>query len=303
MARTVEDCRGRRAQGLSASILLALCFLSACANVQPSVAQFGTAVTTAQTAENSYLAAAQKRQDDYNSLHLLNAQKLESAPTGAFVQGDPPVDPPVLSPDAAKAIQGIVSTLQAYGQAMLNLSNSTAAATLTTNVNNLGKNASSINLKPLIGVANLTPTQVGALETAVSAIGSALINAIQSRDIQAAARAAQPHLQTIVNGLKQINDVLVQGMTNASTGTTIEFVGAWNAHMYPTFSDKQQAKVFADSARTPVTPTAADNALDAVLKANAAVAAAGPEASKAEIESAFQIVNDAVATYQAFLHK
>lgn len=277
--------------------------------VQPAVAEFGTATLTAQSAEGAFFAALNQKQTDLNNIHVLASERVAVQPDGSVrVSSDnDPLPASAVPADVMNAIDQVMKTIQAYGQAMLALSGDTAASTFDTNVDNLAKQAVALDaatLVPLVGSKAISSDQQTAVAQAVKDIGNIVINSLITRDVKAAAKNAQTPLTQIVGVLKDINsniwskDVPI----NYSRQIAGAAVARWNdTKRPPSYEERVALKATWEKAATPLTATAANNALDALVKANSAIAANGPLLSKTDIESFAQTASDAYKAYKALL--
>jgi len=281
---------------------LASVWLFACANnVGPSAAQFGQSVTTTVSAENALFDAVEAKQKSDYDMNLLQARKVTLAADGTLrAAGDTAPHNPVIDPAVRKAIGTVLSSLQAYGQALTSLAGDTAGTTFDTNVDSLAKALTAVDasvLTPLGGRGLPSSTQVTDVAEAVKDIGNAVIAMLIARNVQSAARSVQQPLTTIADGLKAINGYWTKDIpAHISNDITYEVVGMWNSSPR-SISDHVTLKAIADAAAIPVTPTSANAALDTLLQANAQIIAAGPQGASAAIQAAIKAANDALTAF------
>jgi hypothetical protein len=287
--------------------------VSSCtSNVQPSVAQFGTAITAAQSAESAFIAAINQRQSDDDNILILSSTKvyiLNGIPGGPIgLEASKALSTAVVPQDAADAINGLLKPLQAYGQAMLALSGDTAATTFDTNVDNLAKQTSAFDtsvLTPLGGKGLITPAETNAVATAVKDLGNIVIAALIAKDVKAAAKNAQTPLANIVKGLKEINTYWSNAVPkNLSDDIISNAVLRWNdTARPPSYQERLALQSIWVKASMPLTSSDADKALDALISANTKIAEVGPADAKAEIQSLAQAASDAYSAYKSFVSK
>lgn len=298
----------------SVPILLGLAIgVSACAgSVQPSVAQFGTATVTAQAAESTFLDALNQKKIDEYSIRLLATKSIAyDKSMHLYEWPNLPTDPsfPTRVPQSSvDAINHILKSLQAYGQAMQALSGDTAATTLATNVSSLAAQSQAVDTNVLmpLGVEGFPKSsQLSAIAAAVNDLGRLVINALISRDVQTAAKAAQQPIEEIVTTLRQINGIWSMSPNDRSVVTMDNVAIIWNgqAGAAPSLTDKIYLEGVLEKAATPVTSADADKALDALVLANAKIASAGPADANAAVQNFTQLANDAYRAYNAFLTK
>jgi hypothetical protein len=152
-------------------------------------------------------------------------------------------------------------------------------------------------LTPLGGPAGLTPAQLNVLAQAVKDIGSALINRQIAKDVQSAAKAVQDNLRTIATSLETINDHYTTQISGRSDD--IDNLALALLKRPPASVPKAEILAKQKVAAVPITPDAAQKALEAMVTANNRIATAGPTVSAAEIQSAWQAAQDAYAAYKA----
>ena len=206
--------------------------------------------------------------------------------------------------DVRKAIDGVLSAVQAYGKALQSLAADTAATTFNTNVDSLGKSVAGFDtsvLTPLGGKGLPTQAQLNAVGQAVKDVGDGLIAFAISKDVQSAAKKMQEPLRTIAGGLNNINGYWTAQIPKILSDEISPYIiGLWAKG---TLSDRQTLLTDWKKASTPITPDAADKGLTDLVAANDRIATAGPTASVAEIKSAWQAANDAYAAYKALAGK
>lgn len=279
--------------------------LSACAsNVGPAVTQFGQATTTTVNAENALFDGIDGLKTTAHNLCILSSKSIDIigpqiSPIDVRCQSsNDPSGTKEIPTDARTAINGVLTALQAYGQALQNLASATAATTFNTNVDSLGKSVSGFDtsvLTPLGGKGLPTPAQLNAVGQAVKDVGDALIAFAISKDVQSAAKNTKEPLRTIAGGLKNINGYwTAQIPTILSNEINTYVIGLWPKG---TLSDRQM--LMAELNQELIAPDAADKALDAVVAANDRIAAAGPTLSITEIQTAYKAASDAYAAYKA----
>jgi len=294
-----------------AGILTSMVGLIGCAsNVQPAVSQFGADVVSAQNAETAYIFALNQQQLEANTVQMLGSPTLQPIDdTHNLVRGyGATADAPTYAvpPDAAAAINSLLKPIQAYGQAMQALSASTVAATLDANTINLAQQAatlSSASLGPIKLAGWPSAAQLGDVAKAINDVGNQIIAYKISQDIQTAARNTQPSLQEIIITLKQINAIWDQQVSaNESRDIANGAVLIWNSQktLPPSYDERVALLAIINDEETPLTSVEADNALEAIVKANAAIAAAGPEAAQTDLENLEKAISDADTAYKAF---
>jgi hypothetical protein len=287
-------------------IAISVSLLACTASVQDPAKQFGQAVTTAVSAENSLFDAVDKKKADLYTMNFSRAPHVDISTDGALAAKSlASLSGTALSAADRKAISTILDALTAYGQALQNLAADTAATTFDSNTDSLGKAAANVDANALspIGAKGLpTTTQLGDLGTALKDIGNLVINHTISKDVRAAAKTADGPLHTISVTLQGINDYwaieaqkdsrqirdLAQVTLNTSRdfSSRYELLGIWQTEL-----------------QNPVTSTAADSALNAIVAANSKIATAGSTASIAEIQQALKAASDAFAAYKAIAGK
>lgn len=288
-----------------ASVLIVLLLAGCASKVQPVVTQFGASVATVAAAEREYFAAINQKQADAQTMVLLASSQVEMMPDHSVVLPGSTPAPPTIPPQVTDAIGQILDAIKAYGDAMLALSNDPAATTLNTNVDLLAANAVKLDASLLTNLkAKGLPTdaEVNAVATAVKDIGDIVIAALISRDVKAAAAGVQTPLAVVGQSLKKINNFWAQNTPNNLSFDTVQAaVRYWNANRPPlSYSERVAVKAVWDKAAQPLTPKAADNAVEALVNANAQVATAGPVAAKAQVQALAQAARDAYSAYKAF---
>jgi len=293
-----------------AGALISMVSLTGCTpNVQPAVTQFGTDVVSAQNAEIAFISALNQQQLEANTVQMLGSPTLQPIDsTHDLVRGyGATANPPTYAvpPDAVAAINSLLKPIQAYGQAMQALSGSTAATTFDTNTTNLAQQAatvSSISLGSVKVSGWPTSAQLTDVAKAVNYVGDKIIAYKISQDVQTAASDAQPSLQEIVATLKQINAIWdSQVGKNESRDIANGAVLIWNSTktLPPSYDERVALLAIINSEETPITSTAADNALDAIIKANATISTAGPAAAKTDIQNLELAIINAFIAYKA----
>jgi hypothetical protein len=267
--------RLRQGHPCAAALLFAVLLVAGCAgNPQQGAAQFGQAVTTVVGAQNALFDAIDQKQTDFYAVHVLTSRYLAVQPDGSVrPKTDTGPAGPAIPADVRKAIDGVLTALQAYGQGMQALAGDTAAATFDTNTDTLAKSVASFDTGTLapLGVRSLPSTsEVNSVGSAVKSVGNVVIGLLIDRDVQAAARSAQQPLHTIAKDL--------------SIGDRLALQAIWQ------------------KAAQPVKPDAANAALDAMVAANDKIAAAGVNLSTLDIASAVQAAKQAYANYKALLN-
>ena len=287
--------------------------IGACTNIQPSVTQFGQAATTTVSAENAMFDGIDQRKSDVMNLCILSSSTIDIgpdaqiSPKGMRCGPSPPSadDRKQIPPDVRKAINGVLSAIQAYGQALQDLAGDTAATTLNTNVDSLGKSLQGFDtavLTPLGGKGLPTSGQINAVGTAIKEIGDMVVSFVISKDVKSAAQKAQEPLRKIAAGLKNINGYWTAKFPTELTNEVRPFIiGIWGKSR--SIADKESLAASWQKAAMPISPDAANKALDNLVAANDKVASAGPNLSVAEIKSAWQAANDAYVAYKALTTK
>ncbi len=306
MLRFLRDFHPYGSFSKSAAALFLI--LSACAsNVKPEVVQFGQAATTTVSAEGALFDAIDQRKSDAKDLCVLSSKSINIDDNGQIYPRDVRCQSrqdlhgtKEIPADVRKAIDAVLSAVQAYGQALQSLAADTAATTFNTNVNNLGKSVASFDksvLTPLGGKGLPTQTQLSAVGQAVKDVGDALIAFAISKDVQSAAKKMQEPLYTIEGGLNNINGYWTAQIPKILSDEINPYIiGLWPKG---TLSDRQTLLADWKKASAPITPDAADQGLAALVAANDRIATAGPTASVVEITSAWKATNDAYAAYKA----
>ena len=288
-----------------ASVLAVLLLAGCASNVQPVVAQFGASVATVAAAERDYFAAINQKQADAQTMVLLASSKVEMKPDRSVVPPGSTPMPPTISPQVTDAIGQILDAIKAYGDVMQALSNDPAAAILNTNVDLLAANAVKLDASLFTNLkAKGLPTdaEVNAVATAVKDVGEIVIAALISRDVKATAARAQAPLAVVAQSLEKINDFWAQNTPNNLSFDTVQAaVRYWNStRPRLSYSERLAVKAVWDKAAQPLTPKAANDAVKALVKANAQVATAGPLAAKAQVQALAQAARDAYSAYKAF---
>jgi hypothetical protein len=299
--------RLRQGHPCAAALLFAVLLVAGCAgNPQQGAAQFGQAVTTVVGAQNALFDAIDQKQTDFYAVHVLTSRYLAVQPDGSVrPKTDTGPAGPAIPADVRKAIDGVLTALQAYGQGMQALAGDTAAATFDTNTDTLAKSVASFDTGTLapLGVRSLPSTsEVNSVGSAVKSVGNVVIGLLIDRDVQAAARSAQQPLHTIAGALKTINGYWTRAIPqNLSLETAAAAVSAWNAKDL-SIGDRLALQAIWQKAAQPVKPDAANAALDAMVAANDKIAAAGVNLSTLDIASAVQAAKQAYANYKALLN-
>ena len=288
-----------------AFVLIVLLLAGCASNVQPVVTQFGASVATVAAAERDYFAAINQKQADAQTMVLLASNKVEMRPDRSVAPPGSTPAPPTIPPQVTDAIGQILDAIKAYGDAMQALSNDPAGATLNTNVDLLAANAVKLDASLLTNLkAKGLPTdaEVNAVATAVKDVGEIVIAALISRDVKATAARAQAPLAVVGQSLAKINDFWAQNTPNNLSFETVQAaVRYWNSSHPPlSYSERVAVKAVWDRAAQPLTPKAADKAVEALVKANAQVATAGPVAAKTQVQALAQAALDAYSAYKAF---
>ena len=298
------------------SILLvigAAVVLSACADVKPQVALFGTATVTAKTAESAFIDALNQKRLDQQNIQFAAYARSASFGNDAKYHWPVPLateQTAVAVPsDSVAAINALLKPIQDYGNAMLALSTYTAPTTFAANVNNLATQSVTFEQRVLaqFGARGLpSSATLTGVAKAIGDLGNIVIQAMISRDIQQAAKTAAGPLREIVGGIKQINNVLVRSVGKGETGTLNTTAGLILTHpaRYPlTLGDVLVLKTILEKNSISVTSAEADKTLDALVAANDKIAAAGIKDATAEIQIFMQAANDAYAFYSSFTSK
>ena len=288
------------------AFLLTATLLAGCAsNVQPVVTQFGVSVATVATAEREYIAAINQKQVDAQTMVLLASNHVEMRPDRSVMPPGSTPDSSTVPQQVTDAISQILDAIKAYGDAMQALSNDPAAATFDINIDLLAANAVKLDASLLTNLkAKGLPTdaEINAVAAAVKDIGNIVITALISRDVKAAAARAQDPLTVVGKSLRKVNAFWAKNTPeNLSFDTIQAAVRYWNsAHPPLSYSDRVAVKAIWDKAAQPLTPRAADNALETLVRTNDQVATAGPVAARAQIDALAKAAADALNAYKAF---
>jgi len=278
--------------------------LSACASGPQTteITQFSQAITTSTNAEDGLFDVVTQRTADVQNLCILSASSITISDSGQIIPTRFRCQTNTIPTSLKAAIDTILKAVQAYATALQALASDTAGTTFSTNVDALGKSISAVDtniLTPLGGKGGPTTAQVGAVGAAVKDIGGALIAFAISRDVQKAAQGMQAPLHSIATNLAAINLYWVSSGIATEQSTNIK---AYVTVLWPklSFTDRQKMQAMVSSDFAPVSADAVNKALTGLAVANDKIATAGPTLSIAEIQSALQAANDAVAAVKAF---
>jgi hypothetical protein len=294
--------RTRRSIGAKHLTAALLClWLGACvSDPTAAVTQFGKAVGTTAASESGLFSPALQRAGDVQRLCILMAPKVDVSGTGQLT----PVGSPcatLAQSDMQQAADGAVQALQAYATALQAAVSDTPATTFNTNIDALGKSVGQVGTAlQAPGVkGGPTPTEITAVGVVVKDIGDVLINFAKTRVIKDAAQQMQTPLHQMANHLGNINSRWTAGDIAGALRSQLanNVIVLWQRG---SISDRQML-LTAYSADSGASPSAAavNNALAAVATANDKIATAGPASSTAEIQTAIQAANDALAAVNA----
>jgi hypothetical protein len=208
---------------------------------------------------------------------------------------------PLIGPAATASLGKVVDALKLYGQALEALATDNATGTLDQNAKNVASGLQGFDksvLQPVqaSGKPILSSTQIDGVVTGVTKIADFVIGRIIAKNVQHAAQERRDDIKAIVGALKRINTSYGDLSSNEFSvfrGANLEVLRTPGSNL----GDFNNLTAELAQARGQTDPAKVNAALDALERANSAVADAGPGGALAQVQAFVQAATDAYNFY------